>query len=155
MIIIFITLFALSTFFGFMYLDKDIWRAFVGGLSLLLLTLSVMLLTLHIKDNWGMEKRTSTETKIIYTAGPLDVGFGMLLKSEIGKDTHNYVLVYRTNKRDKEPTAHFQPDEKHLVETLKKTADYKRTDESEAKLVIRTVRWQFKNSFRTSTCKTS
>ena len=70
-----------------------------------------------------------------------------LLKSEIGKDTHNYVLVYRTNKRDKEPTAHFQPDEKHLVETLKKTADYKRTDESEAKLVIRTVRWQFKNSF--------
>lgn len=147
MIIIFITLFALSTFFGFMYLDKDVWRAFVGGLSLLLLTLSVMLLTLHIKDNWGMEKRTSTETKIVYTAGPLDVGFGMLLKSEIGKDTHNYVLVYRTNKKDKEPTAHFQPDEKHLVETLKKTADYKRTDESEAKLVIRTVRWQFKNSF--------
>ncbi|MEY8538263.1 DUF4811 domain-containing protein [Lactococcus muris] len=147
MIIIFIILFALSTFFGFMYINKEVWRAFVGGLSLLLLTISVMLLTLHIKDNWGMEKRTSTETKIIYTAGPLDVGFGMLLKSEIGKATHNYALVYRTDEKDKEPVSHFQPDEKHLVETLKKTADYKRTEDSEAKLVIRTVKWQFKNSF--------
>ncbi|MGL4247940.1 MAG: DUF4811 domain-containing protein [Lactococcus garvieae] len=147
MIIILIALFTLLTFYGFIHIDKLFWRGLVGGLSLVLLTASVMALTIHIKDNWGMEKVTSTETKKIYTAGDTNAAFGMLLKAEIGQDTNNYALVYRTHKEDKEPEVHFQPDQKHMVETLKKTADYKLTSESEAKVVTTTVKWKFKDNF--------
>lgn len=147
MIIILIAIFTLLTFFGFMYINKGILRGVVGGLSLILLTASVLSLTMHIKENWGMEKVTTTETKQIYTAGDTSAAFGVLLKAEVGKNTNNYVLVYRTNREDKAPTAHFQPDQKHIVETLKKTADYKLTDESNAKLVTTTVRWKFKDNF--------
>lgn len=147
MIIISIILLTLLSFFGFMYIDKGPLRGLVGGLSLFLLTVSVVSLTIHIKDNWGMEKVTTTQTKKIYTAGDTKAAFGMLLKAEIGKGTNNYALVYRTNKEDKEPTVHFEPDQKHLLETLKNTADYERTEASEAKLVITTVRWKFKDNF--------
>ena len=115
MIIILIALFTLLTFYGFIHIDKIFWRGLVGGLSLILLTASVMALTIHIKDNWGMEKVTTTETKKIYTAGDTNAAFGLLLKAEIGQDTNNYALVYRTNKEDKEPEVHFQHDQKHMV----------------------------------------
>ncbi len=46
-----------------------------------------------------MKEVTSAKTKEIYTAGETNAPYGMMIKAEIGKDTNNYVLVYRNDEK--------------------------------------------------------
>ncbi|WP_252899390.1 DUF4811 domain-containing protein [Lactococcus fujiensis] len=64
-----------------------------------LLLTTVIGLTYQITDKWAMKEVTSAKTKEIYTAGETNAPYGMMIKAEIGKDTNNYVLVYRNDEK--------------------------------------------------------
>ena len=69
LIILLVIIFMIGTFFGFMFIQNRLARWLVGGVCFLLLAGSVAMLTLHIKDNWGMKKVNTATSRRIYTAG--------------------------------------------------------------------------------------
>ncbi|MCL2113573.1 DUF4811 domain-containing protein [Lactococcus protaetiae] len=147
LIFIAIIAFAVLTFYGFMFLKKRTVRWTVGGISILLLAASVGLLTLHIKDNFGMKEVTNVTSHQIYTAGDKNAPYGMMIKAEIGKNTNNYVLIFRNEANQTKPDTNFKPDEKHIVEAVKKTATYKLADIDTAKVTTTTTRRKFSSNF--------
>lgn len=147
MIIILIILFTLLTFFGFMFVKNRAGRLIAGGLSLVLLVLSVFALTFHFNQHWGMKEVVTTSSHQIYTAGDAKSAYGLMIKSEIGKNTGNYALVFRNNENAAKPDTNFVPDEKHIIEAVKKTASYKLVDSDKAKVVTTTTRRQFSSSW--------
>lgn len=147
LIILLVIVFMIGTFFGFMFIQNRLVRWLVGGTSFLLLAASVAMLTVHINDNWGMKEVTTATSRRIYTAGDKAAPYGLLIKSEIGKDTHNYVFVYRQNKTADKAEAHFKPDEKHISEAIKKTATYELVDDNKAMLTTQTTRRVWTSNF--------
>ena len=69
LIILLLVVFMIGTFFGFMFIENTIAHWLVGGISFLLLAGSVAMLTMHIRDNWGMKEVTTSTTHQIYSAG--------------------------------------------------------------------------------------
>lgn len=147
MIILVITLFTLLTFFGFMYVKGRTARLFAGGISVVLLALTVLAFTLHFNQHWGMKEVTKTTSHEIYTAGEAKAPYGMMIKSEIGKNTGNYVLVYRNDQTSAKPDTNFVPDQKNIIEAVKKSASYKLVDTDTAKVVTTTTRYKFSSGF--------
>lgn len=147
MIIIIVIVLTALAFWSWMFIKNNITRWIIGGASLLLLALSILGLTLHFSNNWGMKKVTTTTTQQIYTAGEISAPYGMLIKAEIGKNTNNYVLVYRNNENDKKPTTNFMPDEKHITEAVKKSATYKLVNSDKAQVVTTKTTRQFSSNF--------
>ena len=143
MIFVLIIVFGLLTFVGFMFFRNFVVRWIIGGLSFVILALSVGMLTLHIKDNWGMKNVTTQTSHQIFTAGDKDAPYGLMIKSEIGKDTGNYVLIFRNDENSAKYDINFTPDQKHIVEAVKKTATYKLTKSDTAKVVTTTTRREF------------
>ena len=140
LIILFVIIFMIGTFFGFMFIKNRLARWLVGGLCFLLLVISVAMLTIHIRDSWGMKEVKTADSRRIYTAGEKSAPYGVLIKAEIGKNTNNYVFVYRHDKTSDKPEANFKPDEKHIVEAIKKTATYELVDENKAMVTTYTTR---------------
>ncbi|HCN74503.1 DUF4811 domain-containing protein [Pseudolactococcus plantarum] len=147
LIILLVIIFMIGTFFGFMFIQNRLARWLVGGVCFLLLAGSVAMLTLHIKDNWGMKKVNTATSRRIYTAGEKSAPYGVLIKAEIGKDTNNYVFVYRHDKTSDKPEANFKPDEKNIVEAIKKTATYELVDENKAMVTTYTTRRVWASNF--------
>ena len=146
MIILIIVIFTVLTFYGFMFIKNTFVRTLVGGVSVLVLALSVFALTAHLSKNWGMKEVTETSTQQVYTAGDKSAPYGMMIKSEIGQNTGNYVLVFRTSADQKEAKANFVPDQKHIVEAIKKTATYELVSADQAQVVTTTVRREFSSN---------
>jgi hypothetical protein len=146
MIILIVALFTVLTFVGFMFIEKKALRYAVGGVSLFLLVLSVLGLTYHLTDYWGMKEVTKTTEKEIYTAGDTSAAYGMVIDQEVGTKSGNYVFIYRDKKDDAKPETHFVPDEKHITDAVKKTAVYKMTSDKTAKVVTETTTRAFSSS---------
>ncbi|MFC4652375.1 DUF4811 domain-containing protein [Lactococcus nasutitermitis] len=147
LILALIIVFGILTFFGFMFLKNAAARYIVGGVSLIILALSVVMLTFHIRDNWGMKEVTTSTSHVVYTAGDKSAAYGMMIKAEIGKNTGNYVLIYRNDKNSKNPDTNFKPDEKNIVEAVKKSATYKQVAGNTAKVTTKTTRRVWKSDF--------
>ena len=143
MIILIVAIFTVLTFTGFMFIEKKMLRNLVGGISLALLTLSVAGLAFHLSNYWGMKEVMTVTEKPIYTAGDTSAAYGMLIDQELGTKSGNYIFVYRDEKDDKEPVEHFKPDEDHITDSVKLTADYELTSEGSAKVVTKTTRREF------------
>lgn len=147
LIILLVIVFMVGTFFGFMFIPNRLARWLVGSFCFLLLVASVTMLTLHIKDSWGMKEVTTATSQRIYTAGDKTAPYGVLIKSEIGKNTNNYVFVYRQNKTSDKPEANFKPDEKHISEAIKKTATYELVADTKAMVTTQTTRRVWSSNF--------
>ncbi|MGM9887349.1 MAG: DUF4811 domain-containing protein [Lactococcus sp.] len=147
MIIIILAVLTLLTFYCIVFIKNKPLRFVTGTISFVLLALTVLGLTLQITDKWAMKEVTSTESHQIYTAGDTTAPYGMLVQSEIGKNTNNYVLVYRNDEKSKKPVTTNVPDEKHIIETLKKTATYKVADVEKVTAKTTTTKRVFKNEF--------
>lgn len=146
MIIILIAIFTLLTFFSFMFIKNSLLRWTAGIITFILLALSVLGLTLHISDNWGMKEVTKTTTRQIFTAGEPSAPYGMMIKAEIGQNTGNYVLVFRNKENQAKPDTNFEPDQKHISEAVKKTATYKLVSGDKAQVVTTTTTRVFSSS---------
>lgn len=146
MIILILSIFTILTFYGFMFIKNRFASILVGGISIIILAVSTLGLTLHMTNNWGMKEVTTTTKTPIYTAGETSASFGMLIKSEIGKSSGNYVFVYRQNKDDKNAKPHFVPDQKHIVNAVRKSATYKMVDSSTAQVVSTTTKREFSSN---------
>ena len=147
LIFIFIIVFMVLTFVGFMIIKKPALSWTVGIISFILLALSVLGLTLHIRNNWGLKEVTTTTSHQIYTAGDKTAPYGMMIKAEIGKNTGNYVLVFRNSENEAKPATNFKPDEKHITEAVKKSATYKLVAGNKAQVTTTTTRRQWKSNF--------
>ncbi|WP_353891584.1 DUF4811 domain-containing protein [Lactococcus lactis subsp. lactis] len=147
LIILLLVVFMIGTFFGFMFIKNTIAHWLVGGISFLLLAGSVAMLTMHIRDNWGMKEVTTSTTHQIYTAGDKSAPYGMMIKAEIGKNTDNYVFVYRNNEKSEKADTNFKPDEKHISEAVKKSATYKLVDDTKATVTTKTTRRVWSSDF--------
>ncbi|WPQ68101.1 DUF4811 domain-containing protein [Weissella paramesenteroides] len=117
----------------------------LGGLFAILLIASVAALSANMSNHFGMEKVTQTKTKAIYSAAPANVPVGMLMAKKI--EQHHYVLVYKDAATDKKATAHFAPDKDDMLNSLKKTASFKKVDIKQAQLTTRTTKWQYSSDF--------
>ncbi|KRN76710.1 DUF4811 domain-containing protein [Weissella minor] len=146
MIIVLLLLFVVLTFVTWIYIKPLPLRIVAGSLAVLGLVLSIAGITLNFTDHYGMKQVTKTTEQQIYSAGDKNSPANMLLAQEIGDDSGNYVLVYRENENDAEPKPHHKPDQKHIIEAVKKTADYKESAQAtEATSQTKTTRWVFKN----------
>ncbi|MDR2833508.1 MAG: DUF4811 domain-containing protein [Streptococcaceae bacterium] len=143
MILVFITLFTITSFLGLIYIEKKSIRNIVGGLSLLLLTASIFFLTWHLNNHVGMKEVTKITEQEIFTAGDVNAPFGMVINQEIGTKSGEYVFVYRDKKSDEKAVAHFTPDEKHITQAVKKSATYKMTSDNKAKVVTKTTTYAY------------
>lgn len=118
----------------------------LGTLSTLLLLASALALSAHLNSHWGMKEVTDTKTSnSIYTAAQVDSPVSILVTQEVGTDSDNYVLVYRDKKTDEKPEAHFAPDKKNIIDSVKKTATYKVANVTEPTIVTTKKTWTWEN----------
>ncbi|EMM6954151.1 TPA: DUF4811 domain-containing protein [Staphylococcus aureus] len=125
----------LCTFVSWLLIPHKITRYILGTLFTLALTLTIIGITANMTNHWGMEKKVITSNKKeIFTGGPKNNPANILIINEIGKNTNNYVMVYRNHPKDKKTTTHFKPkmDKNNISESIKHQAKYevKNTDKA-------------------------
>lgn len=54
-------------------------------------------------------------------------------------------MIYKNSENDKQPVAHFVPNKKEMLDSLKKTATYKKANVSTAQVITKTTKWQYKS----------
>lgn len=143
MIIWIILILVILTGVAFFAINNSALRWLVSGIMVLLTAAAVIALAMNMHSHFGMEKQTVTSTKQVYSILPAQSPIGAVAAKKIG--SNDYVLVYKDHANDAKPEAHFAPDKKHIVETVKKSAGYKQTDVSNAQVVTKTTRWVYKN----------
>ena len=136
LIIILIVVFMIASFGTFMYLRKALLRWTLGSLSVFLLALSILLMLGNFAWNWGTKEVTTTDIRPIYTAGPTNVAYNILIQSEIGNKSGNYAFVFRDSENGRVKT-HFVPDTSDIINAVKKTASAK--DSSSLTASVKTV----------------
>lgn len=146
MVIILLVIFTLLTFITWINIDKAALRITTGTISLLLLLATAILMAFNFNNHYGMEKVTKTTTHEIYSAGGSKMPAGMLMAQALGSKSDNYVLVY-ADKEDGKAKPHFTPDQKHIIEAVKKSATYKVADVDKATVTTKTTRWEWRNDF--------
>lgn len=150
MILWLLVLFTILTFVSFMLIPKKGLRIMVGSFFTLCLLACAIGTSAHLKSHWGMEKKTVTTSQKIYTAGDTKAAAKMLLVKEVGTKSANYVVMYRTTPTQKKASAHFVPDQKHMVEAVKKTATYQETATNEAVVTTKKTYWVWQSkTFKT------
>lgn len=147
MIILVIALATILTFVTWMLIDNNVLRYVLGILSIIFLGWSVYILTDHFVNHTGMEVKSKTTTKQVYSAGSSSVPYGMVITKEVGKTSGNYVLVYKDKSSDKKASAHFIPNTKNVTEAVKKSASYKTANVKKATVKTTTKRYIWKSDF--------
>ncbi|MDR0298077.1 MAG: DUF4811 domain-containing protein [Streptococcaceae bacterium] len=165
MIIGIVVLLAALMIAGFFYL-KGALGNIVGTLAAVLLALSMLGLIYHDTDHWGMKQVTTTTTREIYSLSGSDAAYGLLVKSEIGTDSSNYMFMYKSATDDTKATVNFVGNTKNVdmtsktatnsvsswvkdilknetVETSKKSATYAQGDFAQAQITTQTTRWEW------------
>ncbi|MGM9887117.1 MAG: DUF4811 domain-containing protein [Lactococcus sp.] len=150
MIVLLIVFFSILTYIGLVVIKPLVTRIIVGGLALILLLGSVGILTLHMADNYGTKEVTTTsQSSAVYTAGDLSAAYGMIIKSEIGQNTGNYVFVFRTSATEKTAQVQFKPTTTTIldvVDAVKKSTDYQLTSRQKPVIITKTVRRIFSST---------
>jgi hypothetical protein len=144
MIIILLALFAVLTFISWIMISNRATRFVAGTISGLLLFGTVLLMVANFNNHFGMKKVTTTTTKQVYSAAGSASPAGTLIAAEVGTKSNNYVLVY-ADKENGSAEQHFVPNQKDIVEAVKKTATYKTADVDKATVTTKTTRWEWSN----------
>ena len=113
----------------------------LGSLFAILLIGSVAALSANMANHFGMEKVTHTSTEEIYSAAPNNVPVGMLMAKKI--ENNHYVLVYKDSMKEKSATAHFATDKDNMLDSLKRTSVFQKSDIEQAQLITKTTKWQY------------
>ncbi|MDR0199295.1 MAG: DUF4811 domain-containing protein [Streptococcaceae bacterium] len=169
MIILLIIIFAALAIVGFFYM-KGAAGNIVGGLTTILLLISMVGLIYHDTAHWGMKTETTTTTKQIYSIAGTQAAYGVMLKEPFGTDSGNYIFMYKSDANDKDVTVNFLGNLKkldtsdknasssmkswisnilknHVVETSKKSSSIKLVDGNTAQIVTKTSRYAWSNGF--------
>lgn len=143
MILWIITLLIILTVVSLLLINNRVLRYILGAISIVLLLDSVLLLSANMHSHYGMKKVTTEQQTQIYSAAPANVPVGMLITKKIANN--HYVMIYKDAKNDKQPVAHFVPNKKEMLDSLKKTATYKKANVSTAQVISKTTKWQYKS----------
>ncbi|EGJ27244.1 DUF4811 domain-containing protein [Streptococcus porcinus] len=144
MILLIIALATVLSFVTWMYIPKQLVRYLFGSLSLLSLLASTLYLTDHFVNHRGMSIDTKIIKQEIYSAGDVKANFGLLIAKKIGTKSDHHVLIYRDQKEEQKPKAHFVPNTKKINQAIKTSANYKLTDSDKAYLITTTKRYVWK-----------
>lgn len=147
---IIIIVLALCVFISWVLIPHKVTRYILGSLSTLALVLVIIAITANMTHHWGMEKQTTTsDKKEIYSAGNSKSPTNMLIANEVGKKSNNYVMVYKEDKNDKKPEAHFKPktSKSDLSDSVKKQVTYKVKDVDKATVQTKKTVWVWKSKW--------
>lgn len=123
-------------------------RYILGSLSTLAFILVIIAITANMTHHWGMEEQTTTsDEKEIYSAGSSESPTNMLIVNEVGEKSNNYVIIYKKDKDDKKPKAHFKPktSKSDLSDSVKKQVTYKVKDVDKATFQTKKTVWVWKS----------
>ncbi|MEJ6348544.1 DUF4811 domain-containing protein [Holzapfeliella sp. He02] len=151
MIVIVLTLLTLASWF---LIKPKAIRRVVGTIFSALLLLSAIAIIANTSYHFGMSQEVETKETSIYTAGQLDSPVNILIANQIGTDSDNYAMSFRESKDQEQPITAFVPDQHHMAEAVKKSANYQviATDEP-AKIKTTTTKWQYNSELYKSLFK--
>lgn len=110
-------------------------HVFSSLLFLVLFIGSTVMVTLNFHDHWGM-KKVATEKKVTLSSSLPQGNMNILMYQPIGTSGKDNVFIYRTNEKSK-----------NMSKTgVDKVKNYTVSTTKPAKLVIRTVRYEYKSS---------
>ncbi|MCL0330747.1 DUF4811 domain-containing protein [Apilactobacillus xinyiensis] len=98
----------------------------------LITLISVILIIANFHNHFGMHKVTETKSSVL-VSNSKDIN--MLLNQPIGTSGKDNVVIYKTNVNQKKP----------LHTSTDQTKNYIVQDDTNAKLVTKTTKWQYKN----------
>lgn len=122
-------------------IDNRLLRYSLGGLFMLVFMGFVIALSANMYNHYGMSKETTVQRKQIYSAAPANVPMGMLITKKI--ENNHYVMMFKDSADDQKATAHFVPDKKNVLDSLKKSANYQKINSQTAQVVTKTTKWQY------------
>lgn len=137
----------LLTFVSWLLIKNKGLRLALGSISTAALVVAVVAVSMHLYDHWGMVQTTTSKEQTIYTAGDLNSPAGLLIVSEVGTDSDNYAMVFRDASDASEAATHFVPNQKDIVNAVKKSADYTTGAVDEATAKTETTTWTWKSDF--------
>lgn len=144
MIIIIVIVLTLLTLASWFLIKPDVIRRLVGTICSALLLLSTIAIIANTSYHFGMAQEVETKETNIYTAGQLNSPVSLLVANQIGTDSDNYAMSFRESKDQDKPVTAFVPDQTHLTESVKKSANYQVVAGNEpAKLKTTTTKWQY------------
>lgn len=145
-ILILLTFLAFLVIISWLLIKNKQLRWILGIISTVLLLLASVAVSANLANHWGMKEKTvSLNSQQIYTAGQTSSPKNLLIVEQVGNKSNNYVMVYRTNKNDSEATAHFAPNEKNIIDSVKKQASYKVADVDHATEETTKTYWVWKS----------
>lgn len=140
----------ICVFVSWLLIPHKVTRYILGSISTLLLLLTIIGIKANMTHHFGMEKQviTSKETEI-YSAGAKNSPINMLIANEVGKNTNNYVMVFKDQENDKKAQPHFKPkmDKENISETVKHQANYVIKDTNKATKQTKKEVWVWKSKF--------
>lgn len=104
MIILIMALFAILAFWTNMTIKKSGMRYAVTLVMFAGLILSVIMIVANMHDHYGMTSVTTTTKKEIYSAGPNEQNFGMLLYQPVGTNGKENAYIYKAATQNKKTT---------------------------------------------------
>lgn len=145
MILFILAILTIVMFGCWILIQHPIIRYVSSFITATLFCLAILMLSLNMKAHWGMVQKTTTSQPVtIYSAGPKDAPMKFLITQQVGK-TDNYVMIFKEDKNDNKPQAHFVPDKDNLVEAVKQRAVYQRKNVSKASYIVKTTRWDYQS----------
>lgn len=97
MIILIMAIFAILAFWANMVMKKPILRYLVTIIMFAGLVVSVTAIVANMHDHYGMKTETTTVKKEIYSAGPAEQTFGVLLYQGVGSDGKENAYIYKAS----------------------------------------------------------
>lgn len=138
----------LCVFVSWLLIPHKVTRYVLGYISTVALLLMIIGITANMTHHWGMEKKVVTsDKKEIYSAGSKDSPVNMLIANEMGKNSNNYIMVYKNHSDDQKAETHFKPnmDKDHLSESVKHQATYEVKDTDKATTQTKKTVWVWKS----------
>lgn len=141
MILWIIILFVILTFVSWLVINKPVLKWVCGIISTLVLIASIVGLSMNMNDHYGMKKVTKVTTTEVHSITPEISPVKAVAVKKIGTD--NYVLVYKDKATDEKPSAHFVPNKKDIVESVKQRSTYR--DDKGQKAYVKTSKttWEY------------
>lgn len=126
-------------------INQRVLRYSCGVIASAALIACTILLSLNFTSHYGMKKVTTVETHQVYSLAGNKVPAGVLAAKQLGTHSNRYVMVYRDSQNG-QAKAHFVPNQKKIINAVKKHATYQLTDKQTATVTTRTTRWEWQNA---------
>lgn len=141
MILWIICLFVILTFVSWLVISKPLLKWVCGIISTLVLLAAIVGLSMNMNSHYGMKKVTTVTTTEIHSITPEISPIKSVAVKKIG--TNNYVLVYKDKATDAKPSAHFVPNKKDIVESVKQRSTYRLGNGQKAYIKTSKTTWKY------------